>query len=605
MRNDVKRPSCFWLFPQSSFSLYGCKKMAEQSLNSLLGSPSTQDSSLMTGVSHKGHHGQAKEGDMGFLSLLANSIGGEEGETNQNLVSLEKRQSSVPLSGEPKLLLEIFTNRNTLVTDNRKVLTGKGENNSLETESILDAVMSHTPDSGANSTPIHEDTLLHLLFSDRSQGLNGVRDLLENPKDLVILSKETPTNNPVILSSTKIPIVQIQGSGLLSGQSLASTVGSNDTLPVPSQEKQLDLNPNTNPPIPQNSQQKGVEGWMSTSTLSGTDILEKETNQKYTKIQGLDMEQVAKPTHTVTNSDKVVHDGEEQSLKILKNRAVGVGASLVSEDGVKSRAIDQSVLRSLHTISQEIPNTRPLARDGGGEKEKESGKRPSGSKFVKSLDISSSTSTGNSNINTLIRSESAATTTTGDSVIAETLGTAQRGEVNQNLLNIKQDLDPRVQSLNTSKEISVTSTPESLSSDMTDHITQRAKLFLQGGKSEVKLQLNPPELGGLKLEFSVVDDVLETKISVEKSMIKEIIEKDIPKIRELLSQTDIDVGRLDVTLQEREGARQDFMNKGFLSDRGSKSEGDLSHGDNEGVDEEGEEEMDQAAINSTSIDYLV
>jgi flagellar hook-length control protein FliK len=140
---------------------------------------------------------------------------------------------------------------------------------------------------------------------------------------------------------------------------------------------------------------------------------------------------------------------------------------------------------------------------------------------------------------------------------------------------------------------------------MTDHIAQRAKLFLQGGKSEVRLQLSPPELGNLKLEFIVVDDVLEAKISVEKSMIKEIIEKDIPRIRELLSQADIDVGRLDVTLQEKDGARQELMNQGSLSDTDRKSDGTLADGDKESVDEDGEEEVEQTTVNSSSINYLV
>jgi len=119
------------------------------------------------------------------------------------------------------------------------------------------------------------------------------------------------------------------------------------------------------------------------------------------------------------------------------------------------------------------------------------------------------------------------------------------------------------------------------------------------------MQLSPPELGTLKLEFSFEDDILETKITVERSAVKDIIEKDIPRLRELISNSNIDVGKLDVSLQENENDRQDFMNKDFHSDSKSKSTQDFSNQDNEYYEDNADEETMADNTESTQINYLV
>ena len=119
------------------------------------------------------------------------------------------------------------------------------------------------------------------------------------------------------------------------------------------------------------------------------------------------------------------------------------------------------------------------------------------------------------------------------------------------------------------------------------------------------MQLSPPELGTLKLEFSFEDDILETKITVERTAVKDVIEKDIPRLRELISSADIDVGKLDVSLQEKENGRQDFMNKDFHSDSKSKSTQDFSNQENEYYEDNADEEAMANNTESTQINYLV
>ena len=146
---------------------------------------------------------------------------------------------------------------------------------------------------------------------------------------------------------------------------------------------------------------------------------------------------------------------------------------------------------------------------------------------------------------------------------------------------------------------------ESLGSDTADNIVQKAKLFMEGGRSEVKIQLNPPELGILKLEFEVEDDNLELKIKVERSAVKDVIEKDIPRLRELLSNSDVDVGKLDVSLQEEEDERLSLMDKDLQSDSENDSTEELPDHDNEFLEDGTDEESIEYDEDSNKINFLV
>ena len=147
----------------------------------------------------------------------------------------------------------------------------------------------------------------------------------------------------------------------------------------------------------------------------------------------------------------------------------------------------------------------------------------------------------------------------------------------------------------------------SIGNDVADNIVQNAKLYTQGGKSEIKVQLSPPELGTIKLEFKVEDDVLETKIVVEKSSVKDLIEKDIPKLRDLIANADIDVGKLDVSLQDNDNSKMDFMNKDFSSDSKSKGAQEASQQEGELHDDDNidEEAVSNNNSESTQLNYLV
>ncbi len=141
-------------------------------------------------------------------------------------------------------------------------------------------------------------------------------------------------------------------------------------------------------------------------------------------------------------------------------------------------------------------------------------------------------------------------------------GTDTIGESGINSVNIKPETYP---SGTLSQIGSSAKSLELLGNGITDNILQKAKLHIQGDKSEMRVQLSPPELGTMTLELSMENDMLEAKITVERFMVKEIVEEDIPRIRALFTNSDINVNKIDVFLQEKEGGIWGSFDKDFRS----------------------------------------
>lgn len=92
--------------------------------------------------------------------------------------------------------------------------------------------------------------------------------------------------------------------------------------------------------------------------------------------------------------------------------------------------------------------------------------------------------------------------------------------------------------------------PESHYNNIIEQIAQKVRLYLREGRSDIRLRLEPPELGHIKLKFSVTGNRLEASIEVENLNVMRAIERDIPRLKESISSAGIDVGRLDVLCHE-------------------------------------------------------
>ncbi|MHC4270015.1 MAG: flagellar hook-length control protein FliK [Planctomycetota bacterium] len=223
-------------------------------------------------------------------------------------------------------------------------------------------------------------------------------------------------------------------------------------------------------------------------------------------------------------------------------------------------------------------------------------------KFAKSSD--NTTITHNNGVN--IGDVTSSANTSSDNSSFNNQGSDVLSEFNINSVNARKISVPETNFTDTLSQINNSSKPlGTLGNNVADNIIQSAKLYMEGGRSEIKMQLNPQELGSLKLEFTVDDDILEAKITVERSAVKDIIEKDIPRLRELISSADIDVGKLDVSLQENEKDRFGFMDKNSHPDSESNSTRDSLDQNEEHFENETEEEPITKNRDSNQINYLV
>ncbi|MGR3311281.1 MAG: flagellar hook-length control protein FliK [Candidatus Brocadiales bacterium] len=97
--------------------------------------------------------------------------------------------------------------------------------------------------------------------------------------------------------------------------------------------------------------------------------------------------------------------------------------------------------------------------------------------------------------------------------------------------------------------------PEPHYNNVLDQIAQKIRVHLREGKWDLNLKLEPPELGLIKLKFSVKGNRLEANIKVENLNVLHAIERDIPRLKDSISSAGIDVGRLDVLYDEGNDAR--------------------------------------------------
>ncbi len=314
--------------------------------------------------------------------------------------------------------------------------------------------------------------------------------------------------------------------------------------------------------------------------------------------------------NTAPTIKKTVTNTTPDTYKILSNRTTNPNTSSHTEKSDLDKI--HKMIKVQHPDKSSLANTskNPQTQQGPV-RTKENGApiifdvsaNTTDVKTVKSSDNTIfSTNSNSPNISEI----NVSVNTPSDNPFSNNQGTEPTYDFRTVTANVKQNTEQEKSFNNSLSQISNSNKSlGQLSNDITDNIIQSAKSYTQGGNSEIKIQLNPPELGTLKLEFSFEEDMLETKITVERPAVKDVIEKDIPRLKELISNSDIDVSKLDVALQEKEDGRMDFMNKEFHSGPESKEGHDFSNQEKGPYEENADDEKIVNNTESTQINYLV
>ncbi len=84
------------------------------------------------------------------------------------------------------------------------------------------------------------------------------------------------------------------------------------------------------------------------------------------------------------------------------------------------------------------------------------------------------------------------------------------------------------------------------------NITGRALVTLKDGKSELRMNLIPPELGRMSMKFSLEDGLLLGKIVVSTPEAKMLFDQNMGDLQRALQQAGINIGGMDVSLSQQE-----------------------------------------------------
>ena len=354
---------------------------------------------------------------------------------------------------------------------------------------------------------------------------------------------------------------------------------------------------------------KDAESMLSPSTLSTNQAKELTGNNLNTNKKKV---QINSDQNTVSTIEKPIQNPLTDAQKVINGKIANISSLPHTDESANNKTNEmpqgQHQNKPLYTNADKNANSQQALTQAPIESEDtpkilEASANISESKATKLFDNTTITASNNINaVESTMQSNTSSDSSAFNNQRADVDSNLSSSAVNNNVkTSTETSFNKTLSQINSSAKPLV-----SIGNDVADNIVQNAKLYTQGGKSEIKVQLSPPELGTIKLEFKVEDDVLETKIVVEKSSVKDLIEKDIPKLRDLIANADIDVGKLDVSLQDNDNSKMDFMNKDFTSDSKSKGAQEPSQQEGELHDDNIDEEtVSNNNSESTQLNYLV
>ena len=92
-----------------------------------------------------------------------------------------------------------------------------------------------------------------------------------------------------------------------------------------------------------------------------------------------------------------------------------------------------------------------------------------------------------------------------------------------------------------------------------EQIFQKIRITTHGDRSEIKLSLNPPDLGNVKIHFTEESDEIEAKIFVENAEVKAAIENNVHRLKESAAANGIEIHKLEVYIQNNDAHKQESI----------------------------------------------
>ncbi len=115
-----------------------------------------------------------------------------------------------------------------------------------------------------------------------------------------------------------------------------------------------------------------------------------------------------------------------------------------------------------------------------------------------------------------------------------------------------------------------------------DHITGKLQMVIRSGLSDVRIHLRPESLGEVTMRIRMEGGVVLGKIEVQNQQVKEIMERNLPMLKDALAQQNLNTGSFEITINSGHG-RQSGGSLQSPWHEGETAEGSLN---NQGKEEE-------------------
>jgi len=128
---------------------------------------------------------------------------------------------------------------------------------------------------------------------------------------------------------------------------------------------------------------------------------------------------------------------------------------------------------------------------------------------------------------------------------------------------------------------------------------ERVLMMINQGKQEVQIRLDPAELGSMYIKLQVQHEQLHLSIQTEVGQSRDIIEQNLPKLREQLAQQGVNLGETSVE-QHTQQQNSKQQNRNTVQEVNSRFSGDSEL---QIADEQGEWIASKIPLAAQGIDY--
>ena len=92
-----------------------------------------------------------------------------------------------------------------------------------------------------------------------------------------------------------------------------------------------------------------------------------------------------------------------------------------------------------------------------------------------------------------------------------------------------------------------------------EQVTPKLQFAMRSGLTEMRIQLRPESLGDMRMRIRVEGDVVLAKIEVENQQVKEILERNLPMLKDALSQQSLSAGSFEIRVSNNSDRHPDGM----------------------------------------------